>query len=55
VIKYPIKIPIFGLKQPILDPRSVRIQQAMTVALPINIFVVSGQLVYGNGVSFSSP
>jgi hypothetical protein len=52
VIQYPIRIPIFGLKQLISNPRSVPIQQAMTVALPINILVASGQLVYGNGVSF---
>ncbi len=55
VIQYPIRIPIFGLKQPNLDPRSVPIQQAMTVALPINILVANGQLVYGNGVSFHQP
>jgi len=52
VIQYPIRIPIFGLKKPILDPRSVPIQQTMTIALPINILVANGQLVYGNGVSF---
>ncbi len=53
--QYPIKVPTFGLEQPVFIVKGVLLQQTTTITLFINIFVTTKLPVYGNGVLIQQP
>ncbi len=54
-IQYPVMILTSRLKQLVLIPKGVLVQQTMATTLPINIHIANGLPIHGNDVLFQQP